>query len=568
MRSSTLFLLVLAPLCGAAASAQTITVTTLHDVRDFGGPQRIADLPGPDGRVSFGEAVAAANNEPGPQTIHFAIPPGEYWLVPQIALLELEIGPFILSDDGTTIDFRTQTAFAGDTNPNGWEVGIFGLEPNGWGVAAIIVAADDCTVIGLDDVWQRGYAVEISGNRNRVQGFTTSGPAILVEGFFGLSAATGNVIGGTGPGEGNIVSGITIAAPADDNLVIGNTCLGAGIGVVAAPRYGVWARRNRIGGPSPAERNWVAGNGRFGEEGFPFGTQISVEDADDTIVEGNYVGTTQDGLADYPVQRGTVGIGVTNSRGTLVRGNLVSGMLMIGTNHYQGQRFGTGIEIAGVCEDTLVLGNLVGTDATGRNPIPNVAGIAVDPFTAFDLPVGTRIGGLLSGEGNTVAFSERAGIAVHTLVSSVAIRGNRIFQNGDLGIDLFDFGGPGQTPNDRLDADEEGGNHLQNFPVLRGATVTGSTLIVGGRLESAPFSSYAVDFYASPERDPSGFGEGARYLGSRGVVTDAAGRASVLATLPAAPAGWFVTGTATELALGETSEFSAPVRISRPLRVR
>ena len=89
--------------------------------------------------MSFGEAVTAANNEPGPQTIHFAIPLGEYWLVNQIALLELEIGPFVLTDDATTIDFRTQTAFAGNTNTNGWEVGIYGLEPNGWGVAAMLV---------------------------------------------------------------------------------------------------------------------------------------------------------------------------------------------------------------------------------------------------------------------------------------------------------------------------------------------------------------------------------------------------------------------------------------------
>src|SRR5574341_1079936 len=76
MRSPSLFLLALAlPLAGAAVSAsgETITVTTLEDVRDFGGAQRVADLPGPDGRISFGEAVAAANNEPGPQAIHFAI---------------------------------------------------------------------------------------------------------------------------------------------------------------------------------------------------------------------------------------------------------------------------------------------------------------------------------------------------------------------------------------------------------------------------------------------------------------------------------------------------------------
>ena len=41
----------------------------------------MADLPGPDGRVSFREACTAANNTTGPQTIAFAIPdePGQEW---------------------------------------------------------------------------------------------------------------------------------------------------------------------------------------------------------------------------------------------------------------------------------------------------------------------------------------------------------------------------------------------------------------------------------------------------------------------------------------------------------
>ena len=572
--STTLFLGLALPLAGvhAPASGETITVTTLHDVRDFGGAQRIADLPGPDGLVSFGEAVAAANNEPGPQTIHFAIPRSEYWLVKELALLELELGPFLLTDDATTIDFRTQTAFAGDTNPNGWEVGIFGLEPNGWGVAAIIVAADDCTVIGLDDVWQRGHGVELTGNRNRVLSCTTNGgwgSAIHIEGTFGFSAASQNVIGGTGPGEGNIVSGISIAAPADDNVVIGNTCLGAGISVVAAPRYGVSAHRNRIGGPTPAERNRVAGSGGFGEEGFPLGTQIRVDDADDTIVEGNYVGTTADGQAFFEPRKGTVGIGVTNARGTLVRGNLVSGMLMIGVNHFQGQRFGTAIEISGRCEDTLVVGNLVGVTANGQDPLPGVFGIVVEPFTFSDLPLRTSIGGTTGAAGNTVAFSEQAGITVHALVDSVAIRGNRIFENGGLGIDLFGLAGGGVTPNDALDADVEGGNHLQNFPVLRGAMAAGSSLVITGRLDSTPATAFALDFFASPTRDPSGFGEGAEYLGSAQVATDASGRATILASLArSVPRGWFLTATATDLSLGETSEFAAAVRVTRALAVR
>ncbi len=556
----------------AFASGEVVTVDTLHDVRDFGGAKKLADLPGPDGKISFGEAVTAVNNEPGPQSIQFAIPASEYWLVTDIALLELEIGPFVLTDDATTIDFRTQTLFAGDTNPDGWEVGIYGLEPNGWGNAAIFVLGDECTLIGLDDVYQRGYATELQGNRNRILSYTSDGPlhaAIHIEGVFGGEPARGNIIGGTQPGEGNAVSGgsygIRIAAPADDNVVIGNTCLGSphiGISVVGATQFGAFARNNRIGGPTPAEANWVAGNGSYGEEGFPVGVQIQVLDAENTIVEGNLVGTTEDGMADYPVQRGPGGIEVRSARGTRVQGNLVSGILQVGTDHYQGQRFGVAIQVEGECVDTVVIGNTIGTDALGITPIPNVAGVVVSPFTANDLPLTTTIGGTGPLEGNTIAFSERSGVTVDSLVRGVEIRGNDIHENGALGIDLLGPGG-GVTPNDPGDADTAGGNHLQNYPVLARAYSLGTAVFVVGRLDSTPLDDFAIDFFANQACDPSGFGEGAVFLGSKLVSTNAQGVAMFAAIFrsPVSPS-WFVTATATHVGLGETSEFSACMPVS------
>ena len=54
---------------------ETITVTTLNDVSDFSGFQQVSDLPGPDGRVSFREAVTAANNSRvRPSALPFRLP--------------------------------------------------------------------------------------------------------------------------------------------------------------------------------------------------------------------------------------------------------------------------------------------------------------------------------------------------------------------------------------------------------------------------------------------------------------------------------------------------------------
>lgn len=64
--------LVVLPIAGSA-TAQTVTVDTARDDVDFGGARMVADLPGPDGRVSFREAPMATDYEPGPQTIAFAL---------------------------------------------------------------------------------------------------------------------------------------------------------------------------------------------------------------------------------------------------------------------------------------------------------------------------------------------------------------------------------------------------------------------------------------------------------------------------------------------------------------
>jgi titin len=151
----------------------------------------------------------------------------------------------------------------------------------------------------------------------------------------------------------------------------------------------------------------------------------------------------------------------------------------------------------------------------------------------------------------------------------VRLQRNSIHDNGALGLDLFGWGGTGVTPNDALDADEEGGNHLQNFPLLAHATLAGGSVLVRGALESEPLQPFELEFFASPTRDPSGHGEGRVFLGARSLATDAQGRGAFLASVPArVPSGWFVTATATVLARGETSEFSSAVRLTAARGVR
>ncbi|TWT46160.1 hypothetical protein RAS1_26080 [Phycisphaerae bacterium RAS1] len=547
-----------------AVGPNVIRVTTPADVTDFGGSQQIGDLPGPDGRVSFHEACIAANNTPGPQTITFYIPREEFGLDPNVAEIRQELGIFQLTDDATTLDFTTQTAFTGDTNPNGPEVVIFGAEPNAWGVASIWIDGDDCVVKGLGRVSLRGYGVQIRGNNNRVLSSDISGPlyaGVYISGGFGGPTPTGNVVGGTQPGDGNRLSagnsGVRIDGPAASNIVIGNYLTGssAGAEVRGATQYGLFATNNRIGGPTPAERNIINGAGQLGEEGFPTGSQVSIEDADGTLIEGNYIGIQADGVTAAS-QRGPAGVGVANADGTIIRNNVIGGIVVNGSNHYAGQRFGVGVSVTGDSTDTLIVGNKIGTDASGTQPIPNRTGVLVAPWTALIIPGNVMLGGDSPDDGNLIAFNERYGVGVASLVLGTTITGNAIHSNGTLGIDLGTNAGiDGPTPNDPGDGDS-GGNALQNFPVLTGATLAGGSVHITGTLNSAAGEEFRVELYISAGCDPTGFGEGEMFIGAAIVTTDGAGGASFDVALPKPAAATVITATATRVATGDTSEFS------------
>ncbi len=555
-RISAAWLISAAASAAALAADEVITVTTLNDISD--APSGIANLPGPDGRVSMREAVAAANTTPGPQTIHFAIPQSEFWLDTTMALLRIEHGAFQLNDDFTTIDFTTQTDFTGDTNPNGWEVGAYGLEPNAWGVAAIFVNGDNCTIKGMGRVLQRGYGMTITGSNNRVIGCTISGPlyaAVEIETFLGSQQyATNNVIGGTLPEERNFLSagnsGVRIDGHSVGNVVIGNTIIGSpysGVevrGAYCCPDY--TPMFNRIGGPTPEEANWIANNGKYGEEGFPLGTQIQVEYAVGTIVEGNLIGTTSDGSAQYPGGRGTAGVAVRVAVDTVIRNNVIAGLRQIGVNHAAGQIFGVGVAISGACERTTIRGNKIGVALDGVTPIVSRSSLSIGSFPGEGSPIDTVIGGVNPGEGNTIANGETFGVAVVASAQRTGILGNSIYDHGALGIDIG-AAGPSTI----------------GVPTLSDASGDASSIQISGTLAASASQSYRVEFFASDDCDPSGFGEGQRFLGFVEVQTNASGAAAFSADLAAAVEdGASITATATSLPGLNTSEFSACIAAS------
>jgi uncharacterized repeat protein (TIGR01451 family) len=144
------------------------------------------------------------------------------------------------------------------------------------------------------------------------------------------------------------------------------------------------------------------------------------------------------------------------------------------------------------------------------------------------------------------------------LVGSVnenTILSNSIYANAGLGINF----GSGPTPNHAPGT--PGPNNYQNYPTLSLAQNNGVATTVNGTLFENPNTSYLIQFFTSPQPDPSGYGQGKTLLGSMNVQTDSQGNASFTTGLPpAGAAGMFLSATATDPS-GNTSEFSGAIAV-------
>ena len=366
-------------------------------------------------------------------------------------------------------------------------------------------------------------------------GTDVTGTAKIGNRFYGIRVpeSSGGVI------RGNVISGNgtlgieLFGSNTRNTLVVGNYigANAAGTAALANGGHGVWIRNgaanNTIGGAGTG--NLIAGN---------TGDSVHIQDAGSSgnVILGNSIGTNAAGTAVLTNGGAGVYIGggaANNTIGRVGAGNLIGGHSYAGVF----------IQDPGA-DGNRVLGNAIGTDWTGTGLFSNSFGVILST-------TGNQIGGTEPGEGNIISRNS-VGVLVYGGAKN-SIRGNSIFANYSLGIDLYP-GAFGVTANDFQDTDT-GPNGLQNFPVL--SAQVGATTRVLGTLNSAPNTTFALDFYASSAADPSGYGEGQRFLGSATVTTDSEGNGSFDVTL-SVPTGAneLVTATATD-PNGNTSEFSA-----------
>jgi trimeric autotransporter adhesin len=481
-----------------------------------------------NGADSLEQAIIDANaSSDSDDTIEFDIPGGG---VPTIVdSLPAVTGPVLI--DGTT----QAAGFVELQNPGGNALSITGSGS----IVRSLVINSSATGVSLGSA---AGGNTITGCRIGTDPTGTAADAnqvgVLVQGPSGGNNTIANNLV-----SGNSTSGISVLG--SNNIVTGNVIgldvtqtqgLGSGTGIIINS-----SSDNRVGGTGATDGNVIAG--------FQ-GTGISVQNgaSQRNVIQGNRIGTNAanasglgigTGVAFASVTTGNVLGGTDAGAGNLIVAASSNGVSMVNASNVtvQGNTIGTaalpnaanGLDLANADDNTLEDNVISGNGQAGINFRAGSDGNTV--------------------RGNEISQNDGAGIAVSGGQMD-RFTENAIHDNGGLGIDL---GINGVTANDPLDADvAPGHNDAQNYPDL--SMVSSSE--VTGTLNSTADTAFTVEFFASSSCDGSGNGEGATFLGAIDVMTDVAGNADIMLSLPPTVAGQVITATAIAPD-GDTSEFSA-----------
>jgi titin len=355
--------------------------------------------------------------------------------------------------------------------------------------------------------------------------------------------------------ESNVVSGnlsVGLLIGGQSNLVVGNFVGTDVTGRKAVPNGTLGIEVGLIGntiGGPDAESRNVISGNRS------HGIQIdpgSAAPSSGHVVQGNYVGVDVSGAVALP--NGGFGIAL-GARETTIGGFVAGAGNIVSGNSAGGIFLGTiGPFSTGMTVTNLLYGNFIGTDSSGKFGVPNTG-----PGVLLASPARNNfVGGTGAGEANTMAFNKCDGVLALSNAVGNPIQGNSIHSNGRLGINLKPLIEPDNavTPNDVGDADT-GPNNLQNFPVITNVVYLASSTVIQGYLLSSTNRSFSIDVYANVATENSGYGEGQFYVGNVDASTDASGLTEFAFVASATYSNQFFTAAATDKTTGDTSEFSA-----------
>jgi len=520
------------------------------------------------GNGSLRDAITRANSFPGDDTIAFAIPTtdagfidgngngkfdaGDYWSISPASALPAMTGVVVVdgwSQTGPTDNNRPVIELNG-TNAGAATDGLAITEQVGSRIRGLAInrfTGNGITITGGGQHRLLGNFIgtDVSGTQAR----PNVGTGVLITG------SQQNVIGGTIAKQRNLISGNSVQGLHFTNSV-GNQIVGNLIGTNLAGNTAIpngleidtgdgirieGGGFNVIGGSTTAERNVISGN---------FDDGMDIRDGSvGNVVKGNYVGIKLGGRST--LGNGDDGVSIRNSSFNLV-GSIVTGEAnVLSGNGYNG------VFLYGDAHDNVIQGNFIGTNSKGDHlGNSTVVDFADGIFLGqLDAPIGPSRNVI---DRNTIAFNLDSAISVDISDTANTVGNtftqNAIYGNAHIAIDFASKGTT--TPNDPSDPDL-GPNRLQNFPVLQPSTANpDGTQTVTGTLNSTPNSTFRIEFFASGSA-----GSGKKFLGAVEVTTPADGTSPQfqLRFAKQPPAMRFITATATDLATGDTSQFSVAV---------
>jgi CSLREA domain-containing protein len=519
---------------GRARAATTLTVNSASDGDDSSpGNGSCATA---NGVCTLRAAIQEANALAGTDTIAFNIGSGNPSITP-FAPLPTITAPVII-DGNTGGATRVQLAGTFSGTANGLVLGagsggsqIRSLVIRSFSGEGIEIRSNGNTIqnnyIGTDatgttDQGNTGSGVFVQGANNLIGG-TTAGTSNLISGNNGEgvevngSAATGNqlqgnFIGTKVNGTERLPNGLGVMINAAANNVVGGTAPGAGNLISGNSQSGVLitlgAAGNRLQG------NFIGTDvtGTVGLGNFSHGVQIlnssnnliGGTDADDGEVDGNVrarnviSGNSQNGLHlsggdNNKIQGNYIGTDVT---GTVDRGNKNNGLnLFSGANTIGGTAAGAGNLISGndvdgvfvTRNDNKVQGNLIGTDVTGTVALKNGAhGVEIKSINNAPVASNNLVGGTDADDGevdgnvrarNVISGNGADGVLLFG-ASDNKVQGNFIgtdatgtadLGNSTSGVNIFFSTG------NTIGGAAAGARNLISGNELNGVSITGNT---------------------------------------------------------------------------------------------
>jgi uncharacterized repeat protein (TIGR01451 family) len=377
---------------GVAALAATVTVTST------------ADTIAVDGGVTLREAIASVNG--GANVNADVVAVGAYGVNDTIAFnipgcatvckITLTGGALGTLSKPATIDGYTQPGASANTLAVGdnavLKIEIDGNQAVSGGGSLLFITGGNTTIRGLN-MHNAGV-----GNIN----FTTGSNYVVEGNFFGTTP-----------------DGTAAATPGGNGTAVITT-----------------ATNLRVGGTAPAQRNLMSG----------LTAAISVgQFANDTLIQGNYIGTDKTGTAAIgnilgiaaPTAGGSSVGNITIGGTTAGAGNVVSGSTSL---------FGIEVQADGPAVGTVVIqGNMIGTNALGTAAIGNTGGGIYAVQRSGGSIASLVIGGTTPGAGNVVSGNGFGGFGDGIFLDNVTnatIQGNAIGTNaaGTAAIANFAYG--------------------------------------------------------------------------------------------------------------------------------